>query len=456
MDQVEDHELLMRHARAWAAKKSRTLHEDVLADVLRLRNTYDDLPYGTWPPGSAERLLLQTWPAYGPPPPEEERLRETLDTFWGFLRATGRMSTASAAPAELRKEARRALPHMLTAYDDTSRHSPGRALRDFGGDLGIDLDGAEDVEELQQRVAQVTEAWNALPTAERLRLMPDPSPKSGLAAEMTAALQGDDLPPGGMPRWPEVEPDDDDEDLEVASGRPEVSAEQARASGFVQDCLRLAAWVGDGKEATARGLLRPSVAREAYQHLDLWPWERAYDALRHRETEVSDDPQVDALMAEAALRSWHSAGDCLPLDRLWYAVDVAGLVEVRGRTAHRNLPDPSSDEEWRDLAVVLMIAMCVRLGDWATEPLAGVLLLAAVADEPVPLDAVRAWWGSRMPDGLREIDIGWDRRLDEVWHLFADCEIWRFEDDVYTITDLGRDFLLAYLNALEAGFFDGD
>jgi hypothetical protein len=451
---MAEHELLMRHAREWATAKKRVLHEDVLAEVLELRDRYDDLPYGAWPAGSAERLLLTTWPAYGGPPPDQERLRETLDTFWGFLRATGRMSSRSATPAELRKEAKRSLPKMAAAYEDPAHHSQGRVLQQFGSDIGIDLDGAESIEELQARLDQIHNAWNALPQSERERRMPDPSPKSARGAEMTADLHGLDPRTAGLPAWPEVDPLDEPDDVPLEGGDLARAAEDARGSGFVRDCLRLAAWVGDGREATSRGLLRPAVAREAYQELDLWPWERQYNALLYAPmSEVADDPAADAVLAEAALNAWRSAGDCLPLDRLFYPAEQAGLIEQRGRKVHRGKADPATDEEWRDVTLILLTGLCLRLGDYSIEPLAGMLLIGTMADEPVPLDAIRAWWESRCPDALREIDFGWQDRLDTLWYHFADCGLWTIRGDEYVLTDLGRDFTIVFINASEEGFF---
>lgn len=448
---VTEPDLLVRHASDWAAKKKRALDGDLLAEVVGLRLTYDEHPLGTWPAGSAERLVLVTWPAYGPtPPPDPDRLGETLDTFWGFLRATGRMSAGSASPAELRKEVRRALPKMWDACADPSRHSQGRVLGDFGRSIGIDMDSAADAAELQVRVGQIMAAWNSLPDEERLRLMPDPSPKSIRGERMTGAI--------ARPPWPQPQ-EDDDEDVDLEPGDVRESARLARSSDFVAACLALADWVGGGRPVTSRGLLRPPVARDAYRHLDLWEWERGYERTRHTSygmIEAEETPEVDQLLASAALNSWRSAGDCLPLDRLWFACDAADLVEIGGSMARRGRPNPESDEEWRDLALVLLIGLCLRLGWYAIEPMAGILLIwLASEDETVPFDAVRAWWDSRCPEQLRKLEfMHWQERLDLLLVHFADVELWRFEDDRYALTDLGRDFAIVFLNAVDGQLFD--
>lgn len=461
---MDEPDLLIRHVAAWAGQKKRSFDESLLKEIVELRLSHDDFPLSSWPAGSAERLLLRTWPAYGSELPDTEVLRETLDTFWGFLRATGRMAVESASPAELRKEARRALPRMAEVWDDPGHHSQGRVLADFGRTIGVELEGAEDLDELQGRLDQVMEAWNALPVEERQARMPDPSPKSYRGEAMTAEINarrgmGDrDYPP-----WPDDD-DDYDEDYDdipgIEPGDPAEVARLARASGFVSTCLRLAEWVGSGRPATSRGLLRPAVAREAYRHLDLWSWERRYDAIRlwsYGGPKEELPPEADAILAETALNSWRSAGDCLPLDRYWYPMSEAELVDWRSSTVSRADEQPSSDEEWRNLALVLLIALCLRLGSYTVEPIAGVLLLAVVADgEPVPLDAVRAWWDSRCPEALRGFNVGWQDRLDTMLFHFEDCALWSIVDDAYTLTDLGRDFAIAYFNVVEAGILDDD
>lgn len=459
MDQPD---LLVRHASAWAEQKKRSLDAALLQQVVDLRLQHDDYPLGTWPSGSAERLLLVTWPAYGSELPDAEALRETLDTFWGFLRATGRMSTGSASPADLRKEAKRALPKMAAAYDDPARHSQGRVLAEFGRSIGIDLDGAADVEELKERLASIQSAWNALPQEERVARMPDPAPKSLRGERFTSSINDgrpyppwefdDDLDDDGL--------DDglDDEEPGIDPGDVGESARLARESAFVQQCLALVDWVGAGRPATARGLLRPPVAREAYQHLDLWQWEREYDRLQRSFRGVQEElsAEADVVLADAALHSWRSAGDCLPLDRLWYACDAAGLVEPRSSTVRRVGDDPVDDEGWRDLALVLIVGMCLRLGWYAVEPMVGLLLIAAAADDEwVPVDAVRAWWDSRCPQQLRDLAaLGWQERLDLLWFHFADCNLWRLDGSSYQLTDLGRDFAIAFLNVVDSGMFE--
>lgn len=251
---VGEHQLLIRHAQEWASSRSRPLEADLLSEALDLRFHHDELPAQEWPTGTAERLLLVTWPAYGSAP-RPQQLRDTLDTFWRFLRATGRMSSSSAAPTNLRKECKRAASRMQSAYDDPAHHSQHRVLSDFGRSIGIDLEGASDIDDVNDRLSAITEEWNSLSQEERVRRMPDPGPKGAKGAQLTEQfrrLSG----PAPSPPSPE----------ELAT-----AAKRAEEAPFVRDCLRLVEWLGQGRPATQAGLLRPAVAREAYEFLDLWP-----------------------------------------------------------------------------------------------------------------------------------------------------------------------------------------
>lgn len=378
---------LVNAAAAWAAARSRSLDAELLATVLELRGQHDELAGTHWPSGSAERLLLVTWPAYGPPPPDPEVLGTTLDTFWGYLRATGRMRARSASPAELRKEARRSLPRMAAAYDDPARHSQIRVLGDFG------------------------------------------------------------------------RPELDDEALAIRPGDPAASAREARESAFVQQCLRLRAWVAGGRPVTRAGMLRPAVAREAYQELDLWQWDRremgiAQAALGLPSQEMPEE--ADALMAEVSRSYWRSAGDCLALDRLWCPATLVGLVTTTTTTARQG-DLPVTDEDWRQMAVMLLLGLALRLDDYTREPLVGVLLIAALERGPVPLDEVREWWWSRCPAPVRDLlAAGWEQRLDRLLFYFEDSGLWRLTDRSLQLTDLGIDFAIAYLNLLDSDAEDSD
>ena len=233
---MSDHELLLRHAESWASTKRRPFDRQLVETVLDLRQHHDAASPTQWPPGSVERVLLTLWPAYGPAdPPEAETLAAVLDTFFRFLRATGRLASGSAQPAQLAKEARRAARNMADAIADPSHHSQARVLADFGREIGIDLDDAGSLEELQGRLGRLQDAWNALPVEERQRRMPDPSAKGLVGQAMTRSVQDMLAEAGGAPSsagrepWPAWEGEvGDDEDVGWVPADEAVAAREAQ------------------------------------------------------------------------------------------------------------------------------------------------------------------------------------------------------------------------------------
>lgn len=208
-------ERLLDDAAAWAARKKREFDPDLARTIIDLRRAYDGHEAGFWPVGAAESLVLVRWPAHGPVEvPAPETLTATLDTLWRFLRGTGRMSGASATPADLLRELRRALPQMEQRCVDRANWSQGRVLQDFGESLGLDLAGAGSQAELATTMERIVAEWNDLPDEERSRLMPDPSPKTVEGIAFTERLHG----AGGEP-WDldEDEEDQDEADLDAAT-----------------------------------------------------------------------------------------------------------------------------------------------------------------------------------------------------------------------------------------------
>jgi hypothetical protein len=442
---MDEHDLLVRHLADWASKKKRSFDRELVSEALELRWQHDELAAGDWPSGSAERLLLVTWPAYGQRVEDPEALVTALDTLWRFLRATGRMRSGSAAPTELRAEARRASAGMAAAFDDPSSRSIGSVLLDFGRERGIDLDGAEDLEDAQARLDLIQAAWNALPDDERRRLMPDRGPKSVRGArfseEANAMLGADDEPT-------------------VPRGDLATAAAQARSSPFVTSCLALADWVGERRAVTDIGVLRPAVAREAYVALDLWQWERTHGR-PHYPDEVLSNPETDRLLAQTAMQAWSTAADCDALHRLWFAAVSADLVEVR-RTFARRLEGRGAvtDREWVQLAALLVVANAVRMGGHAVEPLLGALMIANLDGDGASMAEIRDWWYSRIPATTVGDEEFWqrlyDNRLDAVFDEFDDTGIWERDDTSLALTDLGRECTLALLAAVDAGILHPD
>lgn len=436
-----EHQLLIRHAQEWASSRSRPLDADLLGEALDLRFHHDDLPAQEWPTGTAERLLLVTWPAYGSSP-RPEQIRDTLDTFWRFLRATGRMSSASAAPADLRKECKRAASRMQSAYDDPARHSQHRVLSDVGQSIGIDLGGASDIDELNDRLSAITQEWNSLPQEERVRRMPGPGPQGEEGAELAEQFRQMTSPAPSPPS---------PEDLAAA-------AQHAQEAPFFRDCLRLVEWLGTGRPATQAGLLRPAVAREAYQFLDLWPWDRGLETLRYaqwRSPEVNT-PEADAARADLALTWWRTAGDCYALDRLWCPLTVAGAVRLTTTTARPSLPPLDSETDRVGLALALVIGLALRAGPVITSALG--LVLDHGVEGKASVSAMRTQWLAllpQMPADLVDLMEGHRRGLfDETLYVFDDTGLWQVHGDDLALTQLGRIFCGIYDGAVRDGILE--
>ncbi|MDN5790767.1 MAG: hypothetical protein L0H25_07855, partial [Micrococcales bacterium] len=289
---MSENELLIRHAATWAGTKKRDLDLDLLETALDLRSFHDEEPATHWPAGSIEHLMLARWPSHGPEAPDADRLAATLDTFVHFLRATGRMASGSAEPKSLAKEARRAAPRMAEACADIGAHSQTKSLGLFGREIGIDLESVGSQEELQESLAQVMDAWNALPQEERLARMPLTSSVPGVrAAALTEGLNAwlededseDDWGLDDLAGW--AESDDVDEWLDAFDDEPiepgdlTAAAEQARQSPYVRSVLQLVEWLAPSKQVTKIGVLRLAPAKQAYQDLELWRWQLGSDAL---------------------------------------------------------------------------------------------------------------------------------------------------------------------------------
>lgn len=350
------------------------------------------------------------------------------------------MASASAAPAELRKESKRAVPKMQAAYDDPSHHSQHRVLADFGRSFGVDPDSAADLDDLDARMQEITRAWNALPQEERLRRMPDPSPKGTKGAELTEQVNRTARGAGPRPPSP----------VEVAE-----AAADARAARFVRDCFRLVEWVGESCPVTKAGLLRPATARQAYQHLDLWPWERGLEEVRWEAYRVDElkDPEVDAVRARVALESWRSAGDCFPLDRLWYAIEGATFIEIGPTRARPNLAMPTSDEEWSRAGMMLVLGLAMRVGEQLAGPLA--LTLARAAAGETSQSVMRRSFVADLPPSVADVLAEHQhRRFDEMLYVFGDTGLWRIDGDDLTLTALGELFIDPFWNAIRDGLIE--
>lgn len=468
MDASDD--ALIAQASAWAAKRKRPLDPGLLSTALEMRAVYDERSAGSWPEGSAHDLVLVRWPAHGPAGvPDPDELAGTLESFWRFLRGTGRMTMASAEPAALVRELRRALPRMADVCADRSKWSQGRVLGEFGTSIGIDLGVSESIEDAQAKLDTITARWNALPVAERQRLMPDPSPKSAKGMAITdlfgamraGACDERDDPWGFEPVDERIGEELGDGPGErfggfagfgESRGDPVAAARQARDSPFVTACLELAGWVGPRRQVTSIGVLRPAVAREAYRDLGLHTWEAAHGPRSpgHREDDRTSQ-MMPALPAQSAVDSFSSAADCRPLHRLWHAGVVAWLIDVRATVASGTVPEPATDPEWLHLAVLLLVGLSGTLSRSAVDALVVTLeLLVEAPDGEAALAAVHERW-LEVGGHARGLAAHADRDhavafrdaylypVEEALAAFDDSGVWTRREGWLAVTDFGRE-----------------
>lgn len=116
---------LLDGAAAWASARKRPLDATLLGQALDLRVAVDQFADTWWPAWTVRRLMVECYPGHGPvEPPDPDVLTATLDSYWRFLRSTGRMSAASAPPAELvaqAKSCRRAMARACVEADNVLR-----------------------------------------------------------------------------------------------------------------------------------------------------------------------------------------------------------------------------------------------------------------------------------------------------------------------------------------------
>jgi hypothetical protein len=452
---------LLRDFTAWAERKNRSVDLMMLDEILRLRASYDELEPSYWPAGSVEHLLIERLPRKGPAEVyDAEVIVETLDAFFRFLRSTGRMSARSADPKELAKEARRNARLMTELASDRIHWSPNKVLADFGRSIGIELEGAPDLETLQERLNRINEAWNALPVTERRRLMPHAEdvgnddlsereiamrhfdtddPVQALVMTFATRLPGGELP------------------------TPEQVGPQFERSDLVRRLLALAEWVGDGRAVTSTGVLRPALAKQAYADLGLEEW--TYARL-HREYPDESLPGVakvgrETWIEQLAQRPWSRAADCEALHRLWLAAAACGLIRVGSSKAVATGEVPGDPEGWVSLGLHACVELLEDLLDvpYRAVPILFALLTSYVDERRlVTWDELVArqqeWWHS--PSGRRELtdELDWwtaSERGQVRGSLarIADTGIVVESDEGIRLTDAGDVFVAAWLDYLE-------
>lgn len=427
-DEIDE---LVAGAVEWAEQNGSGLDPGWLADLLQIYSFRIDAP-DSWQRGSVTELITRFLPAYGRgAAPERQTLQSTLGTYWRFLKATGRLAPGSAQPSRLGTELTQATPKLHERWNDRRFWAQSRVLEDFGESFGIDFSSAHTEEELQGRIDVVNQAWNSLPQEERWRLMPERHPDA--AQPPYAGTYGELLDE-------DEEGDDDyddfltDEDIEAMRPDEQQAVRDVEAAAFTKKCLALADWVGDGRAVTAKGVLRPAVAREAVTELGI---------------STRDGREY----------AWRSAGDYYPLDRLWRACLHGQLIEVRGSKAFRLPPEPGMDAV--DYGLARAIPIFLDEIEFGARPLFGLLvtLLQPPRGERVPLDNVRDWYVRRVADTEgREVtarDADLDRAvLDYCLESWDDVGLFTRDEDSIAITDFGRAFTFTLMGLDEAGEID--
>ncbi|MGO0577541.1 hypothetical protein [Ornithinimicrobium panacihumi] len=447
MNEPTDYLQLVERVRAWADRKKLTLDDDLLEEMVRLRETHDGLAPGVWPAGSVEHLLLVRWPGHGSREPDPEAMGTTLETLWRYLRGHGQMAFESAPPKRLALEFRRAVPRMGERYDDPQAQGINRQLLAFGKELGLDATSAGSAEELQQMLDRIVTAWNAQSIDERLERSPRGSGPAPFGAEqllLSAAGQ-------------EVQRDE-----RIMMSDPAASAPYARSAPFLRRALELARWIGEGKETTAKEVLRPQVARAAYRELGLVGTCRGVWGMpaAERAAAMADPARRAEIEGEQLDERWRrSAMDIPELDQLWLAAMAGRLVEVRGRKAV-GLPELPQDAE-ELVPLVLHMAATVLIQQrprWDLPEIIFVLLPLAMDDAEWTTreELADAWWTNPRNTIFGEASAYPNREQSDEgirWAVAFLIDLGAIVEDRERLvpTPLGHDLALVMVKMLETG-----
>jgi hypothetical protein len=463
-DETDD---LLREFSAWVERKGRDADLMLLDELLQLRSAYDELEPTYWPAGSVEHLLLGRLPSKGPTEtPAPDAVTETLDAYFRFLRSTGRMSHRSADPKELTREARRNARRMHELAGDRVNWSQNKVLADFGRTIGIELDGAPDLETLQQRLEQIQQAWNELPVSERRRLMPRPGDPTGEEAddlpgrEVAMRLFGTDdqilallmtfadrLPTGELPP-------------------PEVVWPQLERSSYLRQVLALAEWVGEGRAVTSTGVLRPAPAKEVAAELGLGEWTRAQLRREYRDESLPGVAAIglDAWIEREAERPWTRAADCQALHRLWVGAIASGRVRVSSTKAVGVVGLPSDDEDRLSVGLRALVGLMQLVLDspYHAVPIVFALLTSYVEERRlVTWDEIVTFhqiWRRSPAERAELADLeepGWFDAIDlngvhGALGLMADTGLYVESDEGVALSDAGDVFVTAWLRFMES------
>ncbi|WP_286960844.1 hypothetical protein [Arsenicicoccus sp. UBA7492] len=348
---------LMAALRTWAGKQKRAYDENHLETLLGLRQMRQDLAATQWPGGSVRETYEQAWLSHGPvAAPDVETAAQTVETFVRFLRSTGRLSHGSGEAKLLAKEARQGASYVQEHGGDRTTWGQNKVLMDFGESRGISLLGAADLDEVQTRLSEIMEQWNALPDDERRALMPLPGggmslptipdlgtvgggdglgPEDDGLEELVADIAHEIVRPGEVPAvvGPDSRPLADyldhaagdalallgmvavhaQIDADAPDVTPDVFDDAWDTIPFLQDLARFVAWVREAGEVqlTATGNLKRADAAHLWEALGL-------------------DARPGGESADGTY-AWRSAADCAALERLFATAVVMDLVALQER-----------------------------------------------------------------------------------------------------------------------------
>ncbi|MGW0885181.1 plasmid pRiA4b ORF-3 family protein [Streptomyces sp. NPDC002671] len=149
--------------------------------------------------------------------------------------------------------------------------------------------------------------------------------------------------------------DGPDEDVPVL--RPVALAPQedliaaVRGVPLFDAALRLSAWCREGRQVTAGRVLRPALAREAVEGLQLW------------KLADDDSPYADAVARARALKSLRSAKDVAVLDDPWWLAVDGGLITISGGRARGGETTDFADESLLEFWATTMGDLLEEIGE---------------------------------------------------------------------------------------------
>ncbi len=237
---------------------------------------------------------------------------------------------------------------------------------------------------------------------------------------------------------------------------PRESGLHFLASGFHDLTESLLDWVRRSPEVTGTGVLRPALARQAYDELGLWAWDRRSLEFRNR---GPLPPRLHDAVQHHSRDGWRSAADCLALDRLWTPARQLGHLRLRGRRAWPGGGLPEAAEEAGVHAMNHLLALCLWARDQGSlRPLPTVLLLlAGPTARPRTVDELGDAW-HRAPENSHGYAPRWSQtstnaELLRCLSVFGDTGLWIASDDDLFATELGFDFTRLLLDAIDHEFF---